>query len=187
MQTYGDPSLHSSILSGTLPIKFPAASNYDLCLHSWVPCLRSSSLYLNWERTFRQKYGVIIGFTSFVSLFAGIKVLCFLLSKIWKHLLHFGSFLQLFMSRRRAYYQCDLAIAKTLEIVIPSKYLLGYKVFLKPRNKWFSKSLNKLSGLNYVIQVFDKHTEHILYTCHCQIQRIKGEYYRSPTLKNLSV
>ena len=137
-QTYGDPSLHSSILSGTLPIKFPAASNYDFCLHSWVPCLRSSSLYLNWERTFRQKDGVIIGFTSFVSLFAGIKVLCFLLSKIWKHLLHFGSFLQLFMSRRRAHYQCDLAIAKMLEIIIPSKYLLGYKVFLKPRNKWFS-------------------------------------------------
>ena len=32
----------------------------------------------------------------------------------------------------------DLAITKTLEIIIPSKYLLGYKVFLKPRNKWFS-------------------------------------------------
>lgn len=105
MQIYGDPPLHSSILSGTLPIKFPAASNYDLCLHSWVLCLRSPSLYLNWERTCRQKDGVIIGFTSFVSIFAGIKVLCCLLPQIWKHLLHFGSFLQLFMSRRRACYQ----------------------------------------------------------------------------------
>lgn len=81
------PFLHSSLLSGVLPSKFPAASNYDICFHCWVLCLGSLPLYLDLESASRQKAGIIIGFTSFVSLFSGIKVLCCLLSKVWKHLL----------------------------------------------------------------------------------------------------